>query len=431
MSAGVVPDLDVGPIERMRAVQAERLRRHMVRCARRSPFYRARFRALGLRAQDLAPDRLAALPTTSKQDFARENEAFLAVPPARIVDIVLSSGTTGAPTRVMYTEGDLRRLAYNEAQAFRACGIGREDVVLLTCTMDRCFVAGLAYFLGARAVGAACIRNGHGSLAAHLHILRTLRPTVIVGVPSFLRKLGAYVAAQGVSPAASAVRTLVCIGEPIRDRSMRLLKLGADLRAQWEASVHSTYASSEGVTTFCECGEGAGGHASPDLAIVEMLDERGNPVPDGEVGEVTLTPLGVEGMPLLRFRTGDESFLLSGPCACGRRSPRLGPILGRRKQMMKVRGTTLYPQAVYSTLDEIPGVGEYYLDVEGDALSDRLTVCVADGPGIDADAIGDLLQARLRVRPTVAVAPEDEIRARVYDPESRKPVRFFYRRKPE
>ncbi len=421
------PDLDFESVDRIREVQAALLRQHARRCARRSPYYRRLFRRLGADPGALTPETLHRLPATGKEDFARENEAFLAVPRERIADLVLSSGTTGAPTPVAYTERDLRRLAYNEAQAFRACGIGRGDVVLLTCTMDRCFVAGLAYFLGVRAAGAAAIRNGHGSLASHAHVIRTLRPTAVVGVPSFLRKLGEYLAGQGEPPSASSVRRLVCIGEPVRDRALEPLKLGRDLRALWKASVHSTYASSECVSTFCECGAGPGGHASPDLVLVEILDARGTPVPDGEVGEVTLTPLGVEGMPLLRFRTGDESFRVPGSCACGRQSPRLGPILGRRRQMLKVRGTTLYPQAVFAALDEIPGVGEFCLEVERDDLSDRLTVRIAERPGLDLAAIGDALQARLRVRPELTTAPEAEIRARVYDPESRKPVRVFIR----
>ena len=108
---------------------------------------------------------------------------------------------------------------------------------------------------------------------------------------------------------------------------------------------------------------------------MEIVDENGAVLSAGTVGEVVVTPLSVEGMPLIRFKTGDISFLMDEPCACGRSSPRLGPILGRKKQMMKIRGTTLYPQAVYSALDEMDGVDDYYMVVtsRGD-LSDEMTI---------------------------------------------------------
>ncbi len=108
------------------------------------------------------------------------------------MDIVLSSGTTGKPTAMMYTENDLRRLAYNEEISFASCGLTRDDVVLLTCTIDRCFIAGLAYFSGVRSLGAAAIRNGLSSAESHLEVIQRLKPTALVGVPTFLLKLGQY-----------------------------------------------------------------------------------------------------------------------------------------------------------------------------------------------------------------------------------------------
>lgn len=423
------PRLAFAAPARQRAAQERLLRRHLSYCLRASPFYRAQWCAAGLTARDLAAAKLGDLPTTTKGDLERENELFLAVPPRRVVDIVQSSGTTGRPTRIMYTERDLLRLAYNERQAFLACGVTRGDVALLTCTLDRCFVAGLAYFLGLRALGAACVRNGHGSMENHLDILRRMRPTLIVGVPTFLRKLGHSLRDAGFSP--PAVRRLVCIGEPIRDRAMRLNALGRDLGEIWRAQLHSTYATTETVSTFCECQAGrGGGHLQPDLALVEILDDQGRPRPPGEPGEVVITPLQMEGMPLVRFRTGDVSFLKHDPCPCGRRSPRLGPILGRLQHMLKVRGTTLYPQAVFSVLDSIPEVQEYYVELRHDAdLSDEVTVHVAlAGHRITGADVVLKLGAGLRVAPAVVVEPLETVRDAVSSPHSRKPVRVVDRR---
>ncbi len=413
-----------------RAIQAEKLRTHADWCRRHSPFYQRRFREAGIAPGTLGLDNLESLPVTTKDDFAGNNQDFLAVPLESVVDIVLSSGTTGKPVQVMYTERDLQRLAYNEELSFAACGVTARDVAMLTCTMDRCFVAGLAYCMGLRRLGAAVIRNGHGTLASHRSILKSIRPTILVGVPSFLRKLGVYLREHGEDPAAGPVRKLVCIGEPVRGPDLAPLKLGADLKALWNADVYSTYASSECVTTFCDCVAQAGGHLHPELAVIEILDKAGKRVPAGVPGEVVLTPLDVEGMPLLRFATGDISFLIETPCSCGRTAPRLGPILGRKQQLMKIRGTSVYPQAVFNALDELAGVGDYYLELRtNEEHSEELVVHLAETARLPApEMIAEHLQAWIRVTPVISIDPEDKVRHHLYPPESRKPVRVVDRR---
>jgi len=296
--------------------------------------------------------------------------------------------------------------------------------------MDRCFVAGLAYFLGIRAIGAAAIRNGHGSLESHMEIIMKMNPTVVVGVPTFLRKLGIYLREKGADPGKTAVSKLVCIGEPLRDERLKLLKIGDDLQRTWQAKAFSTYASSEIVTTFCECSAQQGGHLHQDLAILEIVDENGAVLAPGNIGEVVVTPMGVAGMPLIRFKTGDVSFMTDQACSCGRNSPRLGPILGRKKQMMKLRGTTIYPQAIYALLEEINLINEYYVVVTSESdLSDFITVYVSvKDKACTANMIQDKLQSRLRVKPAVVIDNEANITQQVYAQKSRKPIRFINKR---
>ena len=205
----------------------------------------------------------------------------------------------------------------------------------MTCTIDRCFIAGLAYYSGAQAIGAACIRNGLNSLESHAGIIKLMGPSVIVGVPSFLRKLGMFVYDKKIST--GSVKKLVCIGEPLRDKDMKSLAVAREIEKIWGAKAYSTYSSSEIVTTFCECTRQNGGHLHPELAVVEIVNERGRRVSAGVTGELVVTPLAIEGMPLVRFQTGDISFMMDESCACGRKSPRLGPILGRKKQMLKIK----------------------------------------------------------------------------------------------
>jgi phenylacetate-CoA ligase len=419
--------------DEIRSVQNGLLREHLRYAAARSPYYGRQFRELGIDPDGITVENLGSIPLTDKARMAERHEDFLAVPMSRIVDIVLSSGTTGKSTAVMYTESDLQRLAYNEEISFASCGLTSDDAVLLTCTMDRCFIAGLAYFSGVRSLGAAAVRNGLSSVESHFDIIQLLKPTALVGVPTFLLRLGEYLVSQGVDPAGTGIRKLVCIGEPIRGRDLSLLRIGENLTALWGAGLYSTYASSETISSFCECTCQQGGHLHPDLAILEVVDEAGRTLPPGETGEVVVTPLAIEGMPLVRFRTGDMSFVIDEPCSCGRNSLRLGPILGRKQQMIKFRGTTIYPDSIYAVLDAIPSISGYYVTVSSDYdLSDLVTVAVAlRNDSCPAGAIMEKLQSVLRVMPEVTVVSEDQVRSQHLSGSSRKINRFVDKRKSE
>jgi len=417
--------------EEIRRVQEDVLKSHLQYLAASSPYYRKLFREQGIDITRKKLDSLRDLPLTDKTSFSKFNSDFLAVPLSEIVDIVLSSGTTGKSTLIMYTEKDLRRLAYNEIISFASCGTTRDDVVLLTCTMDRCFIAGLAYFLGVRSLGAAAIRNGLSSVESHLEIIQRVKPTVIVGVATFLLKLGHFLQSQDIEPASAGVKKIICIGEPIRNRELTFLRVGENLEKVWGAKIYSTYASSEAITSFCECTAQQGGHLHPDLAVVEVVNDNGDVLPPGEIGEVVITPLAIEGMPLLRFKTGDISFLIDEPCSCGRNSSRLGPILGRNKQMIKFRGTTLYPNSFYAVLDSLPEISDYYITASSDYdLSDVVTVYVAlRDASCSAEMVMDKLQSHLRVRPQVIITSEESVRSHVYAGNSRKLIRFVDKRK--
>ena len=224
----------------IRTLQTSLLREHLLYACSASPFYRSLFAINSIVPSAVTLENLKDIPLTDRTVLGEKNGDFLAVPMAKIVDIVLSSGTTGIPTSIMYTENDLQRLAYNEEISFRSCGIVPEDVALLTCTVDRCFIAGLAYFSGIRRLGAAAIRNGLASPESHLEIIKRLQPTVLIGVPTFLLKLARYLVSQGIDPVSTAVRKIVCIGEPIRNAGLDFLRAGEELERLWGANVYST-----------------------------------------------------------------------------------------------------------------------------------------------------------------------------------------------
>ena len=424
-------NLEFRSCDEIRNVQNDLLRSHLRYAASRSPYYGSRFRELGIDPDRITVESLSSIPLTDKSRLAERHDDFLAVPMNRIVDIVLSSGTTGKSTAVMYTESDLQRLAYNEEISFASCGLTCEDTVLLTCTMDRCFIAGLAYFSGVRSLGAAAVRNGLSSVESHFDIIQLLKPTALVGVPTFLLRLGEYLVSQGVDPSRTGIRKLICIGEPIRRRDLSLLRIGENLKSLWGTGLYSTYASSETISSFCECTSQKGGHLHPDLAILEIVNDAGDMLPLGETGEVVVTPLAIEGMPLVRFRTGDMSFVIDEPCGCGRNSLRLGPILGRKQQMIKFRGTTIYPDSIYAVLDAFPSISGYYVTVSSDYdLSDLVTIAVAlRDDSCPVGVIMEKLQSVLRVMPEVTIVSEEQVRSQHLAGSSRKINRFVDKRK--
>jgi phenylacetate-CoA ligase len=184
-------------------------------------------------------------------------------------------------------------------------------------------------------------------------------------------------------------------------------------------------------TSFTECEYGIGGHHHPDLLIVEFLDEHDRPVPPGVPGEVTVTTLGVEGMPLLRFKTGDISTAHDEPCLCGRNSIRLGPVIGRKKQMIKFKCTTLYPPALYDILDNIDEIKNYVVEVYTNQIgTDEILIRVGatDHSENFEKAIKDHFRAKLRVAPSISFETVDYVSSLQHPAMSRKPVKLIDRR---
>jgi len=412
----------------MTVPQLTLLRRHLDYLQQASPYYQKLFRHHNFSPADLTSlQDLSQLPLTGKRDLTESNRDFLAVTEDQVVDICQTSGTTGEPVTIWQTESDLQRLARNEQLALLAAGIARSDRVLIAAALDRVFIAGLAYFLGLRRIGATIIRAGSGQPALVAELICQQRPNILVGVPSLLLMVARHLQKRGETPEKLGIDKLICIGEPIRNEDLTISLLGKALQESWSAQLFGTYASTEIATAFTDCPIGCGGHLLSELAVAEIIDDQGNPVASGTAGEVVVTPLGVEGTPLLRYRTGDIAQLHLDPCNCGRQTPRLGPILGRRAQMLKCRGTTLFPAAISRALEGINAVHGHYLEVTSDFdLSDRLKLVVgcADA-SLSAATVSELIVAKTRVKPEVVLVTPEQIREKTIRPELRKPVIFF------
>lgn len=416
--------------EEIRSFQEARLHEAIDYAYTDSAFYRELFDSCKIRPADIRTiEDLRRLPVTTKQDLQLRNKDFLCVDSSQIVDYVTTSGTLGEPVVFALTENDLDRLGYNELSSFTMAGCSRNDIMQLMTTIDRRFMAGLAYWLGARALGMGVIRVGNGIPELQWNTINSIHPTVCMCVPSFLMKLIAFAEENGIDYRSCSLRKAICIGEALRQPDGNLTTLGSRIHEKWpELELYSTYASTEMQASFTECSCHCGNHVPADLIIVEFLDDEGNPVAEGESGEVTITTLGVEGMPLVRFRTGDICIHYDSPCACGRNSTRLSSVIGRKGQMIKFKGTTLYPPALFDILDNIPEVKSYVVEVYTNSLgTDQVQIKLASDNHSESfvKQIKDIFRSKVRVAPDVVFEAPEIIAKMQMPPMSRKVVKFF------
>ena len=416
-------DIEFQSVEAIKDFQEKKLREALDYLAANSPYYKRMFSRFGIDVSSIHHiEDLVKVPFTEKKDLQLYNEDFLCVPKYKVIDYITTSGTLGDPVTFCCTEKDLQRLAYNEKKSFECAG------VQLMTTIDKRFMAGLAYFLGIRELGAGIIRVGNGVPELQWDTIQRIKPDTIMCVPSFILRLIQYAEEHGIDYRNSSVKRIIGIGEGLRNQDFSLNLLGSKIKAKWDVNLYATYSSTEMGATFSECQYGVGGHVHPELIIVEIIGEDNLPVPDGEEGEIVVTTLGVEGIPLLRFRTGDIAAKRVEQCRCGRNSYRLTPLVGRKNNMIKLKGTTLYPPAINDVLDNVDYVADYVVYVQdSEAGTDDVVVKVALAHDPGCDVVKDLkdrFRARLRVAPNVEMLPKEEIMKVKFPAQSRKPVKF-------
>lgn len=422
------------PLEQ-KLFQEQLLQKQLVFLQEHSRYYQRMFVENKIDVQSIRTiEDLQKLPFTEKKDLQLYNDDFLCCPEEKLIDYVTTSGTLGEPVVFGCSDHDLDRLAYNEFKSFHCAGVTSNSLVQLMTTLDKRFMAGMAYFNGLRKLGAGVIRVGNGIPELQWDTISRLHPDTIMCVPSFVLRLIDYAKQNGIDYHNSSIKRIIGIGEGLRNQDFTLNLLGARIHEQWpEVQLFATYSSTEMSATFSECEYGCGGHVHPELIIVEIIGEDNKPVQDGEVGEVVITTLGVEAMPLLRFRTGDMAAKISEPCQCGRNSYRLTPLVGRKNNMLKLKGTTIYPPAINDVLANCEYIENFVVVArQSNAGTDDVIVRI----GIKAPFsthnneqlikdLKDRFRARLRVAPSVEILPTDVIQKINYPAKSRKPILFI------
>lgn len=423
------PSIEKASVQEIKTFQEEKLKELLKYLESHSPFYQRLFKENNITISEIQTlEDLQKIPTTVKNDIQQNNDDFFCVPMTEIVDFSTTSGTLGDPVTFGLSDRDLERLAYNEAISFACAGIQKGDVVQMITTIDKRFMAGLAYFLGLRKMGASVVRMGPGIPELQWDSIFRYKPKYLITVPSFLLKMIDYAEKNNLDYRNSSVCGAICIGESLKNQDFTDNILSQKIKGKWNIQLYSTYASTEMSTAFTECEFQIGGHQHPELIITEILDDEGNPVKEGESGELTITTLGVEAIPLLRFKTGDIVKAHNEPCECGRNTMRLGPVIGRKQQMIKYKGTTLYPPAMSDILNDFNGISCYQIVIHSNEIGlDEIIIklSIENNDENFISEVRDHFRAKLRVSPKIEIVDFDILSKIVFHPNSRKPITFI------
>ncbi|MDD3311468.1 phenylacetate--CoA ligase [Pseudodesulfovibrio sp.] len=356
----------------LEALQVERLKKTVAN-ARKSPFYKERLKDFDLDEITRASD-VEKLPFTTKDDLRSQYPyGMLTRPVDEFVRLHASSGTTGTPTAIFYTQRDIDRWADLMARSMYCCGCRRSDVLQNTSGYGL-FTGGLGIHYGSERLGMLTIPAGAGNTKRQIKLIRDFNVTVLHIIPSFALYFAQRVREEGFDPAEMPWRIALIGAEPHSEEVRRKIEETMHIKC------YNSYGMSElnGPGVAFECQHQKGMHVWEDAYIAEIIDpETGRPVPEGEVGELVMTTITREGMPLIRYRTRDLTRFIPGQCECGRTHRRIDRITGRADDMIILKGVNIYPMQVEQCLMAMPEVGHNYLiELFTEGVSDQLKVKV-------------------------------------------------------
>jgi phenylacetate-CoA ligase len=374
------PEFETMPREQLADLQLRRLRDTVRNAYDHVPLHRRRLQDANVAPEDIRDlDDVRRLPFTVKSDL-RDHYPFgmFARPREAIARLHASSGTTGKPTVVGYTAGDLDRWADLMARSFAAAGARRGDVVHNAYGYGL-FTGGLGAHYGAERLGATVVPMSGGSTERQIALIVDFGARVLCATPSYALAIAELAEKQGVDLRGSTLAIGLFGAEPWSDALRREIEARLGLRAV------DIYGLSEimGPGVACECECQAGLHGWEDHFLFEVIDpDSGATVPEGEAGELVITTLTKEALPMLRYRTRDITRVTTAPCECGRTHLRILRVAGRNDDMLIIRGVNVYPSQVEAVLVGLPGIAPHYqLVVENAGALDRLRVEVEAAPG--------------------------------------------------
>lgn len=390
------PHIERMPIEDLHALQEDRLKSIVRYVYDHSAFYRRKFDEAGVEPGDIqCLADITKLPFTKKIDL-RDNypTGMFSAPKSQVVRYHVSSGTTGKPTVVGYTKGDIETWSESLARALTSIGLSHDDVVQVGYGYGL-FTGGLGLHYGAERIGAAVLPVGVGNTERQIELMQDLGTTAIACTPSYFLHIMEVAEKMGISIRNDTQLKVGIFGaEPWSLETRKRIEDNTGINA------YDIYGTSEiSGPLFTECYEKKGIHVWGDMFLTEVIDPKtAEPVPDGERGELVFTTLHKFALPLIRYRIGDLSIMTNEPCECGRTHPRIMRILGRTDDMLIIRGINVFPSQVESVLMNIPEVGDHWeIVVDRKGPLDMMTVRVELTESGFSDKIGDLMKLKKKV----------------------------------
>ena len=378
------PELECMPRDRLVALQTERLKRVLQTAYEKVPHYRKQFDKHGVRPSDLkGVSDIVKFPFTLKTDL-RDNYPFgmFAVPREQVVRVHASSGTTGKPTVVGYTQKDIDTWSDLMARCF-ACGGTKPGDIVHNAYGYGLFTGGLGAHYGAERLGCTVVPISGGMTERQVALIQDFKPDILCATPSYALNIAEVGEKMGVDLARSSLRIGMFGAEPWSDA------LRGELEAKLGIKAVDIYGLSEilGPGVACECSVQSGLHGWEDHFLFETVDpETLEPLPPGQAGELVITTLTKEALPMIRYRTRDITRLSTAPCACGRTHVRIMRVTGRNDDMLIIRGVNVYPSQIEAVLVGFPGISPHYqIALTREGALDEVTLEVE----LAADFIGD------------------------------------------
>ncbi|MCX8172910.1 MAG: phenylacetate--CoA ligase [Archaeoglobaceae archaeon] len=395
------PTIERLPANELERIQEKKLKNLVRNVYEYSPFYKKKFKELGIHPTDIQSLKdLKKLPFTKKQDL-RDNYPFgmFAVPLSQIVRFHASSGTTGKPTLVGYTENDIKIWVESLCRGLVSCGVTNEDIMQIAYGYGL-FTGGLGFHYAAEKIGATALPISVGNTERQINLMKDLGVTVIACTPSYMLYMAEFAEKMGTSIRETKLRMGIFGAEPWSEETRKRIEEKTGITA------YDVYGTSElSGPLFTECIERNGLHIWADHFLVEVIDPRtGEQVEEGERGELVVTTLSKEAMPLIRWRTGDITILETEKCNCGRTHPRILRILGRTDDMLIVRGVNVFPSQIEHVLMQIPEVGDHYMIIlEREQNLDVMTVQVELSDKVSIDKPADILNLTKKIEERLRV----------------------------
>ena len=390
------PRMEERSADELKRLQFKLLKTLIYRVYSFSAFYHQRMKEAGVHPDDIsALSDISRLPFMFKKDL-RDNypDGLIMSEPEELVRYHVSSGTTGKPTIVGYTRNDIYNWTESLARALTSAGIGRGDVMQVSYGYGL-FTGGLGLHYGAERVGATVVPTSVGNTERQIELMQDLKVSAIACTPSYLLHMGEVAEKMGISIKSDTRLRKAIVGAEPWSEQMRIR-----IRDWLGVDAYDIYGTSElSGPLFCECEYQQGFHIWGDLIYPEVLDpDTLQPVAPGQRGELVVTMLQKEGLPIIRYRTGDITAIREEPCPCGRTHPRMERLSGRVDDMLIIRGINVFPSQIEHALLGIHEVGEHFMiEVDRKGALDDLMVKVELPRDSFSDKITDLMRVKGKV----------------------------------